>query len=664
MSSQSKRKSQSSILSFAQSQTIKQEEVEIKRETIDIQDTPIVPVPCPICQYNIAHLDLAQRNDHVDTCLVRVTFVETEIRTEISEKVESSEVIIKEEFKEKFKSPKAERKSKSPKKERSESREPSSMAKKRKVELKEDKRQRYVNTETKIHDEPKVIKPPTTIQPSKFTKKSIPPLKIMTFPIDKSQNLKYQLSVDAFCFAPSDFIDKYFLTHFHADHYCGISKKWAYERVFTDEDFENRGKYKKIIYCTTITGKLLTLYFSIDEKFIKHLELDTKYRIVSFTDEVVEDGGYICDDITPGIYVTPIIANHCPGAAIFLFESYGLDGNKTTILHCGDFRVNKEMITHPSLRRYNIESKDCLMIDKVYLDTTYMSPTYIFPKQELVCETIANLFYDLKSANLFNKWFGMLTQTRITDFWKPLKKKKKFLILVGSYVIGKEKLAISISKKLNSKIYVSNINNRKNKYDILRTFQDSYLDSVLTDDDIGEGDESEALIHLVPMKIVGQFQEMQNYFNHNKYFEHFERCVGLRPTGWTFENRREEREDFDLPQLCIILEHQTEFSYDKHILTQQSKSKEKSELNKIYTLPYSEHSSFRELAYFIIFLNFKMTIPTVNCEHENSIRKMNDIIELWELVRRVKLNKMKPSDYDFIEDDLLKRFKNITLDNF
>ena len=31
---------------------------------------------CPICNEGITHLDLRERTDHVDTCLVRVTFVE------------------------------------------------------------------------------------------------------------------------------------------------------------------------------------------------------------------------------------------------------------------------------------------------------------------------------------------------------------------------------------------------------------------------------------------------------------------------------------------------------------------------------------------------------------------------------------------------------------
>ena len=72
-------------------------------------------------------------------------------------------------------------------------------------------------------------------------------------------------------------------------------------------------------------GRLLTLRYSIDPRFIKHLELDTRYKIKSYTEkeddeeeeEEEEEEEMESNDMTPGLYVTPITANHCPGAAIF-----------------------------------------------------------------------------------------------------------------------------------------------------------------------------------------------------------------------------------------------------------------------------------------------------------------------------------------------------------
>ncbi|KAI5959554.1 pso2 [Candida pseudojiufengensis] len=654
---------------------------EIKQETNQEED-----VSCPVCDTNISSLDIRSRTDHVDTCLVKFTFVEDEEESSTSSKRKSS-------TSSRGSTPTKEKNSSTTK----EAKSPRN--KKRKV-VKE--KIRYINSTTSIRKTEKIIKPPPsttpsapTISNSKFTRREIIPLKIMTFPIDESKNLKYRLSVDAFNFAPHEIINQYFLTHFHADHYGGISKKWAYERVFKeDTDYEDDSKYKKIIYCTVITGKLLTLYFSIDSKFIKHLEMDIRYKIKNYEPdkiEDVEDGGFISNDESPGLYVTPLTANHCPGAGIFLFESINFKNEKYRILHCGDFRVNMEILDHPLLKPFSLgknEFPNCLKIDKCYLDTTYMNPTYIFPKQELVCNTIAQLFEDLtkqennKSSNtLFNTWFGYLTQKRITDFWnnKKATKKKKFLILVGTYVIGKERLAIAISKKLGCLIYVSNINNRKNKYEILKTYQDSYLDSVLTDDDLGLASDCDCIVHLVPMNIVGSIQELSNYFNHNKYYENFERCVGLRPTGWSFTQNGKQKEPppieeeplipkTPLSDIVKLMTEKTPYSSMDHILSQSPKTTTKKkpdiELYRIYSLPYSEHSSFRELSYFICFFNFEKVIPTVNCNNEFNLKRMDEIIEIWEKIRRIRIGGGLETDFFNVNDHLIEMIQNLSLDTF
>ena len=59
-------------------------------------------------------------------------------------------------------------------------------------------------------------------------------------------------------------------------------------------------------------GRLLTLRYSIDPRFIKHLELDTRYKIKSYTEkeddeeeeEEEEEEEMESNDMTPGLYVT------------------------------------------------------------------------------------------------------------------------------------------------------------------------------------------------------------------------------------------------------------------------------------------------------------------------------------------------------------------------
>lgn len=526
------------------------------------------------------------------------------------------------------------------------------------------------------------IKPPTTINNTAYKRKPIPKLKTLSFPITSTKN--YDLSVDAFNYAPHPKINQYILTHFHGDHYGGISKKWAYERIFAtnDCDYSDASKYRKIIYCTKITGSLLTIRFKIDSRFIKKLDFDCRYIIKKFNadeiDDDLPDGGYESDENVPGVYVTPINANHCPGAAIFLFESISLTGYKYYSLHCGDFRVNKEILTSPLLKKFSIEGGDTLL-NNVYLDTTYLSPEYTFPKQESVCESVAQMFQDLiqeqPQQQLFSTWFGMLKQSRITDFMTKLKaKKKKFLILVGTYLIGKEKLAIAILKKLKCPIYILSIKSRDDKTEIIRNYEDEYLDSVITHNDVGN-DDNECVVHLVPMNIVGSTKELNNYFNHNKYFESFERCVGLRPTGWSFANRWAKYEpdfsndDTSLTDLVHTLSNCQSYSYISDILPQtpvskgvaKGKDRPETALIRIYALPYSEHSSYRELSYFGIFYNTDNIIPTVNFENEESRNKMAAIIRLWELFRKIKLENKQPES---VSPNTCDSVTKITLDSF
>ena len=302
----------------------------------------------------------------------------------------------------------------------------------------------------------------------------------------------------------------------------------------------------------------------------------------------------------------------------------------------------------------------------------------------MVCETVAQLFEHLTvqednklSNTLFNNWFGVLTQSRITDFWKPtptVKKKKKFLILVGTYVIGKERLAIAILKRLHCPIYALNINNRKNKYDILRSYDDDYLDLVLTDDELGRDSGSECIVHLVPMNIVGSVQELSNYFNHNRYYESFERCVGLRPTGWSFaQNGKSEPEPLDTIQptslgaVAKLMANTTLYTYMDHILSQVPKSRGKNkpdqELYRIYSIPYSEHSSFRELAYFVVFFNIGQVIPTVNCHNEFNVKRMESIIGTWEQLRRIHTGYLNETD-DTVPPELIEKIQSLSLDTF
>lgn len=639
------------------SEIIKIEE-EQKTEVIE----PIEPILCPLCNKDMTLLIMEEKVRHVDFCLT--------LHLNDSQLSSNSLAL----------------KSKSNTK-------PSSKAKKQKTSSSAVmmERERFKNRKLSLDDDIKINeKAPANISCSK-RRACIPDVKILTF--EKSTSDIYKVAVDAFNYSPHEEIEQYFLTHFHSDHYGGITKSWFYERVFGDDnDFSNDSKYRKILYCSEITADLVRIRFHIDQRFIRPLCLNKRYLVHVYDSSDLPNGGKEENGLdVPGLYVTLISANHCPGSAIFLFESISLDGSSKFILHCGDFRVNKDILAHNLLNRFSLEYGCPFELDEVYLDTTYFMSLYNFPKQEKVCEALADMFNDLlcdkgtgglENKSLFTQWFGSLKQSRITDFLNPhIKTKKKFLILIGTYLIGKEKIAISLLKKLkNTPIFVLNVFS-KDKFSIIRCIREEYLNSVLTDDDLGKEFDGDCMIHLVPMKIVDSNTDLSNYFNHNGYFQHFERCVGVRPSGWTFSGRGASKSESFIPntnssELTDLIQTYTPFmmnlvdvmgddpgySYHEDILPQVplgKSSKGKNDMsNRIYVVPYSEHSSFRELCYFLVFFRIKKTIPTVNIHNTFQMERMSLIIKSLETLRNIKLNR------DVVINEKLEKVRKLTLSDF
>lgn len=144
--------------------------------------------------------------------------------------------------------------------------------------------------------------------------------------------------VDAFCYGILDGVKAYFLTHFHYDHYRGLSKK-----------------FNQPIYCSEITGRLVNLRLGVPLKYLHFLPM--------------EEPQYVC-----GLEVTLLEANHCPGAVMFLFKLR----TGATILHVGDFRAHPKMESYPALWNCSV--------DTLFLDTTYCNAVYDFPRQEDVID--------------------------------------------------------------------------------------------------------------------------------------------------------------------------------------------------------------------------------------------------------------------------------------
>jgi len=156
----------------------------------------------------------------------------------------------------------------------------------------------------------------------------------------------------------------FFLTHYHSDHYSGLSNTWS------------RGP----IYCSQKTADLLKLeFFGLD--CVIPLEFDEVHWI------------YLDNRRTKGVEVTLIDANHCPGSAMLLFK-----GEMGNYLHTGDFRFCPEMLEHPALLD---SAKQIIPIDHLFLDNTFARPDYCFPPREECFRQIVSVIEKNSESNVW-----------------------------------------------------------------------------------------------------------------------------------------------------------------------------------------------------------------------------------------------------------------------
>lgn len=289
--------------------------------------------------------------------------------------------------------------------------------------------------------------------------RSVPGFKLIQF-----GKMTIPIVVDGFYYSNSQLSDTYFLTHFHSDHYGGLSSKFAHGKI----------------YCTQTTANLVNLRLHVPLDRVIPLELNKQYTIT------MSDG--VC------VYVTLFDANHCPGAACFIFNT---DHSSETVLHTGDFRFNPSMLSQcPTLSELAARSDNSRLLT-IYLDTTYCDPTYSFPPQEetldavvasvqaelgLVSrsdqkneltrniplaivdlsneeddennddgngiEVVNNIDIDANEANEMNE---LINQDLSTG---NQLKSEKLLFLFGAYGIGKERVYMRVAESINRKVHV------------------------------------------------------------------------------------------------------------------------------------------------------------------------------------------------------------------
>lgn len=484
------------------------------------------------------------------------------------------------------------------------------------------------------------------------------------------------ICVDAFRYGAVKGCNAYFLSHFHSDHYIGLTANWSHGPI----------------YCSRVTGDLIKSQLRTDAKWIVPLEFEQKVEVPG----------------TQGVSVTMIPANHCPGSSLFLFEKTlggggggrGAGGDKGSnpnpnprtqrILHCGDFRACPAQVAHPLLKPETLDSISGKVrqqkIDVCYLDTTYLNPRYSFPPQDDViracaefCKSIAedpNAADEALSArkkrakggksgssSTVSQFFAKensdgdkttiasskdtdkkeKTNTTTTTTNNKNNNKNRLLVVCGTYSIGKERICKAIAQALGSKIYATPAKTR-----LCRQLGDPELAALLTTDPRA------AQVH---MQALGEIraETLQAYLD--GYKPHFGRIVGFRPSGWNFRpsptsstsgpsggsgsgsgsgfgegpGPAANLQPSALPTTALLhgAAWRPRFSAARDLAGAGAAQRGSTREAACFGVPYSEHSSFRELALFLLCLRVERVVPTVNVGSEAGRRRMKGWFDRW-----------------------------------
>lgn len=429
------------------------------------------------------------------------------------------------------------------------------------------------------------------------------------------------ICVDAFRYGAVEGCKAYFLSHFHSDHYIGLTPSWCHGPI----------------YCSHVTANLVRRQLRVDPKWVFDLEFDRKVEVPE----------------TCGVQVTMIPANHCPGSSLYLFEKIigkGKTPKVQRVLHCGDFRACPAHVQHPQLRPDIVDTITGRNIaqqklDVCYLDTTYLTPKYAFPSQEDVIKACADMCVSLSKDRVDenDSWektkkeragSGMVKFVRTdsnsakqevdeddvegmkSEFKSTKKARGRLLVIVGTYSIGKERICLGVARALNSKIYAP-----PNKQKICAALEDPELSARLT------GDPLEAQVHMQMLMEI-RAETLADYLT--TYKPHFSRIVGFRPSGWNYRPPNSRFVESPAVQTVLHSDNWKSRYTMAELVPQRGSTREA----HCFGVPYSEHSSFRELTMFCCALRIDKIIPTVNVGSAKSREKMKGWCEKWAMDKK------------------------------
>jgi len=271
----------------------------------------------------------------------------------------------------------------------------------------------------------------------------------------------------------------YVLTHFHADHYCGLSS--SFNKSFRDDDDK-----APLIYCTPITSRLVIEVLGVRARWVRATALGETTRVANNVEATFMD------------------ANHCPGAAIVFMKNISTN---ETALHTGDFRAAKCVREDATLARLTREHCVDGCVDELMLDTTYCASKWTFPDQSVVLDKIR----EIAAAEI--------------------KREPRTLFLCGSYSVGKERAIQAVCQGAGGRASVTA--RRKRSLELSEWWSDDLF--------VGEEDDpvsaAECNVRVVGLDRGSNHKGMMDILK--KEAPRWNAVVAFAPTGWSWTKKME-----------------------------------------------------------------------------------------------------------------------------
>ncbi|CAD8125997.1 unnamed protein product [Paramecium sonneborni] len=277
----------------------------------------------------------------------------------------------------------------------------------------------------------------------------------------------------------------HFLTHFHQDHWQGMTPLWNYGKI----------------YCSKITKQFILNKFPKIERIVS-LDMNHIYYLNLKTQDLTDR---IENEFT--IEVALFSANHIPGSTMFLFRGY-----MGTILHTGDFRYNKSMITQNPILFPQYQS---IQIDELIFDNTYCDPMFNFPTADIVAQQMIKIIENNIKKRVLIAMGALGKEVIVMEICKYFK--TKIIVIEEKY----NQLIASSTENMNlfttdRKGYFIEIIKRSHREQIISQYLEEAKENFIcinTDFLMQSHRDPDGINYMVPYSLHSNYQEMRTFVN-------------------------------------------------------------------------------------------------------------------------------------------------------